>query len=79
VAHTAQGELLFSVAMPRAGRKLHWARLQEQAWLLELIAAHGGPQPDSCGEPLPLPDAGAEVVLEPPSRHPVDRGIPRRP
>ena len=66
VARTAQGEVLFSVAMPRAGRKLHWARSQEEAWLLDLIAAHGGPKPGSCGEPLPLPDVGAELVLEPP-------------
>jgi D-alanyl-D-alanine carboxypeptidase/D-alanyl-D-alanine-endopeptidase (penicillin-binding protein 4) len=78
VARTAQGELLFSVVMPRAGRKLHWARVQEEAWLLDLIAAHGGPKPGSCGEPLPLPDVGAEIVLEPPSPHPVDRSPPRR-
>ena len=73
VARTVQGELLFSVAMPRAGRKLHWARSREQAWLLELIAAHGGPSPGSCGEPLPLPDVGAEIVLDPPSPHQVQR------
>jgi hypothetical protein len=61
--------------MPRAGRKLHWARLQEEAWLLDLIAAHGGPMPGSCGESLPLPDVGAEIVLEPPSPHPVERNL----
>jgi D-alanyl-D-alanine carboxypeptidase/D-alanyl-D-alanine-endopeptidase (penicillin-binding protein 4) len=71
VVRTAQGELLFSVVMPRAGRKLHWARSREQAWLLDLIAAHGGPNPGSCGEPLPLPDVGAEIALDPPSPHKV--------
>jgi hypothetical protein len=79
VASTAQGEFLFSVVMPHAGRKLHWARSQEEAWLIELIASHGGPKPGSCGEPLPLPDIGAEIVLDPPSPHPADRRLPRRP
>jgi D-alanyl-D-alanine carboxypeptidase/D-alanyl-D-alanine-endopeptidase (penicillin-binding protein 4) len=78
VARTAQGEVFFSVVMPRAGRKLHWARLQEEAWLLDLIAAHGGPKPGSCGETLRLPDVGAEIVLEPPSPRPVDRSLSRR-
>jgi D-alanyl-D-alanine carboxypeptidase/D-alanyl-D-alanine-endopeptidase (penicillin-binding protein 4) len=73
VVRTVQGEFLFSVAMPRAGRKLHWARSREQAWLLDLFAAHGGPNPGTCGEPLPLPDAGAEIVLDPPSPPQVQR------
>jgi D-alanyl-D-alanine carboxypeptidase/D-alanyl-D-alanine-endopeptidase (penicillin-binding protein 4) len=73
LVRTVQGELLFSVVMPRAGRKLHWARSREEAWLLDLIAAHGGPNPGSCGEPLPLPDAGAEIVLDPPSPPEVQR------
>ena len=49
--------------MTRAGRKLHWARSREQSWLLDLIAAHGGPRPRSCGDELPLPDVGANVLV----------------
>jgi D-alanyl-D-alanine carboxypeptidase/D-alanyl-D-alanine-endopeptidase (penicillin-binding protein 4) len=73
VVRTAQGEVLFSVAMPRSGRKLHWARSREEAWLLDLIAAHGGPKAGSCGDPLPLPDVGAAIVFEPPLDAPAER------
>ena len=61
VARTASGDVLFCVAMPRSGRKMHWARRQEESWLLELIEGQGGPRAAACPGPLPMPDVGAEV------------------
>jgi D-alanyl-D-alanine carboxypeptidase len=64
VARTADGEIVFCVVMPRAGRKLHWSRRQEETWLLELFDAHGGPRLGPCPAELPWPDTGAEIVQE---------------
>jgi D-alanyl-D-alanine carboxypeptidase/D-alanyl-D-alanine-endopeptidase (penicillin-binding protein 4) len=72
VAATSRGDVVFCVAMPRAGRKLHWARSQEESWLLELIDSRGGPDASTCGLELPMPDNGAEIVIE--NRRPVAIG-----
>ena len=63
VARTAQGELIFCVAAPRAAGKLKGSRHAEEKWLLELIEAHGGAQARQCAPELPTPDAGASVIL----------------
>ena len=62
-ARTAQGELLFCVAVPRAAGRLKGARHAEEKWVLDLLAAHGGGQPRQCAPELPAPDAGAAIIL----------------
>jgi len=60
-ANTAAGELLFCVAAPRASGRLRAARRQEERFLLELVAQHGGPRPRRCAGPLGSSDSGAEA------------------
>lgn len=64
--NTGSGELVFCVAAPRAGGKLSQARKAEEAWVLELLARHGGARPRDCAPPLGLGDEGARVVVVPP-------------
>lgn len=71
IAGTAEGDALFVVAMPRSGRKVHWARRLEQTFVLELIDSLGGPRPRACRGDLPLPDhdvlfVGRPVETDPP-------------
>jgi D-alanyl-D-alanine carboxypeptidase/D-alanyl-D-alanine-endopeptidase (penicillin-binding protein 4) len=61
--NTAQGEVVFCLAAPRAGGRVRRARNQEQRWLLDLLASRGGPSPRTCAPPLPAADADADVVL----------------
>jgi serine-type D-Ala-D-Ala carboxypeptidase/endopeptidase (penicillin-binding protein 4) len=61
--NTAQGELVFCLAAPRAGGRVKRARHQEEQWLLGLLASRGGPAPRPCAPPLPTADADADVVL----------------
>jgi hypothetical protein len=61
--NTAQGELVFCIAAPRAGGRVKRARHQEEQWLLDLLASRGGPAPRPCAPPLPSADADADVVL----------------
>ncbi|OYV91081.1 MAG: hypothetical protein B7Z68_11025 [Acidobacteria bacterium 21-70-11] len=60
IARTAQGDLLFCVAVPHAGGRLRGARYAEEKWVLDLLAAHGGGQPRPCGGLLTAP---ASVIL----------------
>lgn len=60
---TSDGELLFCVAVPRAGGRINVARRAEQAFLLQLLDANGGPRPRPCGPPLPTPDEDASVIV----------------
>jgi D-alanyl-D-alanine carboxypeptidase/D-alanyl-D-alanine-endopeptidase (penicillin-binding protein 4) len=62
IASTVRGDVVFCVAMPRGGRKRHWARMQQEKWILDLIASMGGPNPHACPPPLPMPDAGARIL-----------------
>lgn len=65
--NTPQGELLFCVAAPRSGGRLVAARRAEEAWLLELLASHGGSVPYRCSAPPGAPDGEAGVlVMQPP-------------
>lgn len=59
---TAEGEILFAVAAPRAGGRLVAARRAEEAWLLDLLARHGGPLRRPCSAPLGGPADGVEIV-----------------
>jgi D-alanyl-D-alanine carboxypeptidase/D-alanyl-D-alanine-endopeptidase (penicillin-binding protein 4) len=60
-ARTLEGERLFCVAAPGSGRRLLEARAAEESWVVDLLAAGGGPHPRTCPPPLPMPDEGAEV------------------
>ncbi len=60
---TSDGELLFCVAVPRAGGRISVARRAEQAFLLQLLDANGGPRPRPCGPPLATPDQDASVIV----------------
>jgi len=70
-ASTADGELVFCVVVPQAGGRLRRARRAEEQWILDLLAAHGGPRPSTCRAPLVGADRIAEVlVVAPPSGAP---------
>ena len=62
-ARTAQGEVLFCVAAPNAGRRLSWSRRAEERWVVDLISRHGGPRQRACQLPLPPPDQDAQVSI----------------
>jgi len=66
LVNTAQGEVVFCVALPQAGRKLGRARQAEEAWVLDLLARHGGARPRSCAPLLLHTDDEARVVVIPP-------------
>ncbi|TAM44312.1 MAG: hypothetical protein EPN53_16675 [Acidobacteria bacterium] len=63
IARTGQGDLLFCVAVPRAGGRLRGARHAEEKWVLDLLGTHGGGQPRPCAGMLTAPDTGASVIL----------------
>lgn len=60
---TAQGEFVFCVASPRAGRHLKGARDAEEKWVVDFLAGHGGGEARQCGPELAPPDAGAAIML----------------
>ena len=62
VAGTAGGTVVFCVAVPRGGRRRHWARRQQERWVLDLVEASGGPVQGICPPPLPMPDTGARIL-----------------
>lgn len=57
------GEILFCVAAPNAGARLHHWRRVEQRWLRRLIADHGGAVQHPCPAPFPFSDSAAEVEV----------------
>ncbi len=57
------GEILFCVAAPHAGARLHHWRRVEQRWLRRLIANHGGAVQRPCPAPFPYSDSAAEVEV----------------
>lgn len=59
---TAQGELLFCAAVPRAGGRLLTARRAEEQWVLELLASQGGARPLPCASPVREPDEHATLI-----------------
>lgn len=58
----ADGPWFFSLTIPRSGKAIRDARRREEAGLLRLIEASGGPAPENCPEAPVFPDEGA--VLE---------------
>ncbi len=62
-AKTAEGDLVFCVAVPNAAGRLKRARSAQEQWLLDLLARHGGPQPRACSAPLVEADEGATIIL----------------
>lgn len=65
--NTGRGELLFCVALPRAGGRLERARKAEEKWVLELLARHGGARPRTCAPPLDSSEDEARVVVVAPT------------
>jgi len=73
IARTARGDVLFCVAMPRSGRKVHWARRLEQTFVVELIDSLGGPRPGICRGDLPMPDEDALLIARRPRK--IESGV----
>jgi D-alanyl-D-alanine carboxypeptidase/D-alanyl-D-alanine-endopeptidase (penicillin-binding protein 4) len=63
VVPTVNGDLFFSVVVPRAGKDLWAARRAQEEWVEGLIRRHGGLRAIPCPAALPLSDTGAEVVV----------------
>lgn len=61
--NTAAGELVFTVAAPRAGGRLAAARQAEERWLLALLESHGGGRPYQCSAPPGAADRDAGILL----------------
>ncbi len=59
---SAQGELVFCAAVPRAGGRLVTARRAAEQWVLELLASQGGARPLPCASPVREPDENATVI-----------------
>jgi D-alanyl-D-alanine carboxypeptidase/D-alanyl-D-alanine-endopeptidase (penicillin-binding protein 4) len=59
---TADGEVVFCVAVPRAAGRIRLARHTEEAFVLDLIGRHGGAVPRTCAPPLTAPDEDATIV-----------------
>lgn len=59
---TAQGEVLFCAAAPRARGRLLTARRAEEQWVLELLASQGGARPLPCASPVRESDENASVI-----------------
>jgi D-alanyl-D-alanine carboxypeptidase/D-alanyl-D-alanine-endopeptidase (penicillin-binding protein 4) len=60
--NTAQGEVVFCVAVPRAAGRIRLARRTEESFVLDLIGRHGGAMPRTCGPPLASPDHDASII-----------------
>ncbi len=59
---TAEGELVFCAAVPRAGGRLLTARRAEEQWVLELLNSQGGARPLPCASPVREPDEVASII-----------------
>jgi len=60
--NTAQGEVVFCVAVPRAAGRIRLARRTEESFVLDLLARSGGAMPRTCGPPLLAPDEDATIL-----------------
>lgn len=60
--NTAQGEVVFCVAVPHAAGKIHLARRTEETFVLGLVNRCGGAAPRNCGPPLASPGDDASIV-----------------
>jgi D-alanyl-D-alanine carboxypeptidase len=64
-AGTGAGEVIFCVAAPRSGQRLLAARRDEEKWVRDLLARHGGAVPRACPPPLPQSGDGIQIVPAP--------------
>jgi len=60
--NTAQGEVVFCVAVPRAAGRIHLARRTEESFLVDLLNRRGGAAPRTCAPPLAFPGRDATIV-----------------
>jgi len=60
--NTADGEVVFCVAVPRAAGRIRQARHTEESFLVDLLGRHGGAMPRTCAPPLTPPDEDATIV-----------------
>jgi D-alanyl-D-alanine carboxypeptidase/D-alanyl-D-alanine-endopeptidase (penicillin-binding protein 4) len=60
--NTADGEVVFCVAVPRAAGRIRLARHTEEGFVLDLIGRHGGAVPRTCAPPLTAPDEDATII-----------------
>lgn len=60
--NTAEGEVVFCVAVPRAAGRIHLARFSEESFVLGLLSRLGGAMPRTCAPPLTAPDADAAII-----------------
>jgi D-alanyl-D-alanine carboxypeptidase/D-alanyl-D-alanine-endopeptidase (penicillin-binding protein 4) len=60
--NTAQGEVVFCVAAPRAAGRIRLARRTEETFVLELLNRRGGATPRACAPPLDSTAQDAEIV-----------------
>jgi D-alanyl-D-alanine carboxypeptidase/D-alanyl-D-alanine-endopeptidase (penicillin-binding protein 4) len=60
--NTAQGEVVFCVAAPRAAGRIRLARHTEESFVVELLKRRGGAAPRNCTPPLPSSSGDATIV-----------------
>jgi len=60
--NTAQGEVVFCVAAPRAAGRIRLARHTEESFLVDLLNRRGGATPRTCAPPLPSAGGDATIV-----------------
>ena len=60
--NTAQGEVVFCVAAPRAAGRIRLARRTEESFVVDLLNRRGGATPRTCGPPLASPSEDASIV-----------------
>jgi D-alanyl-D-alanine carboxypeptidase/D-alanyl-D-alanine-endopeptidase (penicillin-binding protein 4) len=63
--NTAEGEVVFCVAVPHAAGRIHLARRTEENFVLDLLSRRGGAMPRTCGPPLLAPDEDASIISTP--------------
>ena len=60
--NTAQGEIVFCVAAPRAAGRIRLARRTEETFVLDLLHRQGGASPRACAPPLGTSDVDAAII-----------------
>jgi D-alanyl-D-alanine carboxypeptidase/D-alanyl-D-alanine-endopeptidase (penicillin-binding protein 4) len=60
--NTAQGEVAFCVAVPKAAGRIRQARRTEESFVVDLLNRRGGAAPRTCAPPLPSPAGDASIV-----------------